>query len=103
MTAEEVEPTWAMVAALLLHRMSSSLLSFDFAGEAHDVYFGGASNFGLISTSKLLKRFDQSRFKSRVPYETNRELPARHPGFESRSCLKTIRLRLSEMCYKILS
>ena len=71
MTAEEVEPTWAMVAALLLHRMSSSLLSFDFAGEAHDVYFGGASNFGLISTSKLLKRFDQSRFKSRVPYETN--------------------------------
>ena len=55
MTADEVDPTWAIVAALLLHRMSRSLLSFDFAGDAHDVYFGGASSFGLISTSKLLQ------------------------------------------------
>jgi len=52
MRVEEEGATWAMVMFL----MSTSLFNFDLAGDAHDVYFGGASNLGLISTSKLLKK-----------------------------------------------
>ena len=67
MTAEDdVEPTWAIVALLLLLLLllrtstSKSTLfpSFDFAGDAQDVYFGETSSFGLISTSKLLEEKD---------------------------------------------
>jgi hypothetical protein len=58
MTAAE-DPTWAMVAAVEPRTSSSKvppLPSLDLAGEAHEVYFGGASSFGFTSTSKLLQK-----------------------------------------------
>lgn len=55
-----------LLLLLLLLRTSTSkstlFPSFDFAGDAQDVYFGETSSFGLISTSKLLEEKDEISF-----------------------------------------